>query len=380
MRDMDPVPFFDATRILDMRHDDWTILAAYARATTRVIASGRYILGPEVEAFEREAAAYLGAPHAVACSSGTDALVLALRCLDVGPGDEVVVPAFTFIATAEAVARVGARPVFADVDDGGLVAPPSSFRASKHYRRAQDRLGLARRGAIGVDLFGRSTRGRDLAKCANVDTIADQAQAFGPGASVGAPFETHSFYPTKNLPGLGDGGLVAIHSAHFADKLRALRNHGQTTRGVHEVIGGNHRLDEIQAACLRIGLQHVDEWLAMRAATAGYYTEALAPLLSRGFTLPTRHPGETWNQYVIRCPRGQRDALRAHLTERGIGCDVYYPHALPHQPCFAYLGHRRGEFPMAEALAAETLALPIFPGLTEAERERVVRAVVGFGH
>lgn len=370
MRDMDPVPFFDSRRILDMPHRGGSIGGldigeAYARAAERVIASGRYILGPEVEAFEREAAAYLGAPHAVAVSSGTDALILALRCLDVGPENGVVmVPAFTFVATAEAVVRVSGRPWFLDVDESG---------------RIDMECVVGGHAAIVVDLFGRAAQRGYIEERVGVPVIVDQAQAFGPGASAGALLGTHSFYPTKNLPGLGDGGLVTTTDAALADKLRALRNHGQTTRGVHRFIGGNHRLDEIQAACLRIGLQHVDEWLATRAATAGYYTEALAPLLSRGFTLPMRHPGETWNQYVIRCPRGQRDALRAHLTERGIGCDVYYPVALPHQPCFAYLGHRRGEFPMAEALAAETLALPIFPGLTEAERERVARAVLAFG-
>lgn len=368
------VPFFDATRILSQRHEptreqlkdgrvhtQWTTISeAYEAACSRVIRSGRYILGSEVEAFEREAATYLGAPHAVAVSSGTDALILALRCLDVGPGCTVAVPAFTFIATAEAVVRVGAKPVFVDADERGMMNPHAALRTPCH-------------AAIAVDLFGCAARARKLEQCANVPVITDKAQAFGSDRGVPSTLSTHSFYPTKNLPGLGDGGLVTTHDQRLADQLRSLRNHGQTTRGVHGEIGGNHRLDEIQAACLRVGLQHITEWLAMRKRTATRYDEGLVGL---PIGLPWRYPGETWNQYVVQCNR--RDELRAHLTAQGIGCDVYYPHALPHQPCFAHLGHKLGDFPMAERLARESLALPIFPGITDAEADAVIAGVRGF--
>lgn len=359
------VPFFDASRILSQRHDaTHTIGEAYEAACARVIRSGRYILGPEVEAFECEAAAYLGAPYAVAVSSGTDALILALRCLDIGPGDDVLVPAFTFIATAEAVARVGARPVFVDVTPSGLM---DLDRAKPHADSP------VFEAAIVVDLFGRDSHGNHIEERTGGYVITDRAQSFGSARGSGATLATHSFYPTKNLSGLGDGGLVTTHDPRIAERLRSLRNHGQTTRGVHGEIGGNHRLDEIQAACLRVGLRHVDEWLSQRAATAARYTEALAGL---PLVLPWRSTGETWNQYVIQTPR--RDELRLHLAALGIGCDVYYPHALPHQPCFAFLGHHMGDFPVAERLARESLALPIFPGITAAEIASVVSAVRGF--
>ncbi len=347
------VPFFDRTRADDAIRQD------LEDAYRRVMRSGRYILGPEVEAFEREAAEYLGVEHAVAVSSGTDALIVALKALGVGQGDEVIVPAFSFVATAEAVVRVGARPVFADVEPDTLTLDVAEVQS-----RATPRT----RAVIPVNLFGRPAN----ARC-GILTIEDSAQAFG--IQQHGIMACHSFYPTKNLGGFGDGGMVTTDHPHIAHHLRQLRNHGASGRDFHTSIGGNHRLDEMQAALLRVKLRGSDCALRWRERIGWRYHTELQGLA--GVTLPTWYAAP--NQYVIRVKGGRRDELRRFLTECGVGTEVYYSRPLHLQPCFAYLEYERGDFPNAELAADEVLALPIFPELTGAEVLHVIESIWKWG-
>jgi dTDP-4-amino-4,6-dideoxygalactose transaminase len=329
-----------------------------------VLESGRFILGPEVEAFEAEAAAYLGVRHAIGVANGTDALVLVLDALGVGAGDEVVCPAFTFYATAEAVARRGATPVFCDIDPATLNLDPVA---------AAERLSGRTKAILAVHLFGRPAPLGDLPE--TVPVIEDAAQAFGaalaPGrvGSLGAA-STFSFFPTKNLFGLGDGGLVATPRAELADRIRLLRGHGSRDKEVFEAVGYNSRLDELQAAALRLFLRHVDSWNAARREAADRYAElGLGELCE----LPCDEPGHVYHMYVVRSP--DRDRIAEALRDAGIGCATYYRTPLHLQPVFAALGYEKGDLPESERAGRETIALPLWAGITAEQQELVVQTV-----
>jgi dTDP-4-amino-4,6-dideoxygalactose transaminase len=339
-------------------------------AATRVIDSGRYVLGDEVAAFERAAAALCNAAEAVGVSSGSDALLATLMALGVGPGDEVVTPAFTFIAAAEAVARLGARPVFCDVGDDGNLDPDDALARTTPRTRL----------FLPVALYGRRPRLEALA-AAGLPVVLDAAQAIGaPALLAGARVATFSFFPSKNLGALGDGGLVATDDAALAGRVRLLRVHHSQPKYVHEALGGNFRLDALQAALLATKLPHLEAWNGARRANARFYREALADL--DGVLVPDGAPGHVWHQFTIRVlgrvPGGRRDALGAHLAARGVETAVYYPLPLHLQPCFRALGGRPGDLPRAEAWAREALSLPVHPALDQAQLAHVVESVRAF--
>jgi dTDP-4-amino-4,6-dideoxygalactose transaminase len=338
-------------------------------AASRVLGSGRFVLGPEVSAFERELAAMLGLSHAVGVSSGTDALTMLLVAAGVGPGDEVAITAYSFFATAEVIVRLGARPVFVDVDPDTLNLDPAALA---------ERLGRRTKAVVAVHLFGRPARvGRLRAICAGagIPLIEDAAQAIG-AAGVGTGWGAAlSFFPSKNLGGFGDGGAVVTNDAALAARLRLLRNHGASEKLRHEVVGGNFRLDELQAALLRVKLPHLTRWTAERRRLAAAYRERLRHL---PIALPPADEGCVWNQFVIRVAADRRAKLRRHLDERGIASAIYYATPLHLQPALAALGHRIGDFPNAERGAHESLALPLFPGLTDDQLGRVAEALADF--
>jgi dTDP-4-amino-4,6-dideoxygalactose transaminase len=339
-------------------------------AVQRVLASGRYILGPEGEALEAEIAAYVGAPHAVAVASGTDALHLALRAAGIGPGDEVVVPAFTFIATAEAVSYTGARPVFADID-------PASYCLDARTLEAQ--LTARTRAVIVVHLYGQCAPLDEISQvCVERDLVLveDCAQALGAdwdGRRAGSwgDFGCFSFYPTKNLAAAGDAGILTTREGRHAERLRMLRHHGSRQAYLHDLVGYNSRLDELQAAILRVKLAHLERYHAARAALARRYAERLA---GARLELPRAHVRgrHVWHQYTVRSPR--REALREALERAGIASGIYYPLPLHQQP--AYAGGAAGVTLRASEEAARTvLSLPIYPQLGEAGVERVCAAL-----
>ena len=338
-------------------------------AIERVLASGRFILGAEVAAFEGELAAALGRAHGVGVSSGTDALVAMLQAVGVGGGHEVVTTPYSFFASVEAIVRVGARPVFADVEAETMNIDPEA---------ALSRLGGKTCAVLVVHLFGRAARTDSLREaCATegVPLLEDAAQAIGAAGVGSGQAAALSFFPSKNLGGFGDGGAVVTDDAAVASALRVLRNHGAAEKMQHQRIGGNFRLDELQAALLRVKLPHLARWTAERRRLAALYRERLARL---PIGLPPPDAGCVWNQFVIRVPRAGRDPLRRHLEERGIASAVYYPIPLHLQPALAFLGHRPGDFPNAERAAKESLALPIFPGLGDGPLARVTDAVAEF--
>ena len=336
-----------------------------------VVDSGRFILGPEVRAFEEEAASYLGVRDAVGVANGTDALVLVLDALGVGPGDEVICPAFTFFATAEAVSRRGATPVFCDIDATTLNLDPADV---------SDRVTERTKAVLAVHLFGRPAALDELPP--GVPIVEDAAQAFGAelgGVRAGAVgvAATFSFFPTKNLFGLGDGGLVASREAGVADRVRVLRFHGSRDKERFEAIGYNSRLDELQAAALRLFLGHVDRWNRERREAAARYAElGLGELVE----LPEDDPGHVYHMFVVRSP--ERDRIAAALREAGIGCATYYTTPLHLQPVYESLGGRPGSLPETERASRETVALPLWAGISEAQQEQVVatiRSAVGVG-
>jgi dTDP-4-amino-4,6-dideoxygalactose transaminase len=347
-------------------------------AVGRVIASNRFILGPEVEAFESEVAEAIGVRHAIGVSSGTDALLVALMALDVGPGDEVVTTPFTFFATAGCIARLGARPIFVDIDPATFNIDASQVRSALSERT---------KAVVPVHLFGQPYDVAALDEVlagTGVALVEDAAQAIGahtvrgPVGGVGT-FGCFSFFPSKNLGCFGDGGLVTTQDDALAERVRVLRGHGANPKYYHAFIGGNFRLDAIQAAVLRVLLPHVPAWNATRRANARHYDRWIAEddVLRDVVRPPPRvQEGHVYNQYVVRVPR--RDALRAFLTEWGIGNEVYYPVPLHRQACFADLGYAEGSLPEAERASGEVLALPIFPELGEPRQRRVVDAMRAF--
>jgi dTDP-4-amino-4,6-dideoxygalactose transaminase len=347
-------------------------------AFDRVATSGQFILGEEVEAFEREIAGYLGVKHAVGVSSGTDALLAALMVLGIGEGDEVVTTPFSFFATAGCIARLGARPVFVDID-------PVTFNLDAAKLEAA--IGPRTKAVLPVHLFGQPCAPgaiQEIAARRGIPVIEDAAQAIGAKSATGpiggvGQLGCFSFFPSKNLGAFGDGGLVTAMDDELASKTKILRAHGGKPKYYHAVIGGNFRLDAVQAAILRVKLPHLDKWAAERRSNAARYTELFGKRGLPNEVLSTpraTEPGHVWNQYTIRTPK--RDALRKHLQERRIGTEVYYPVPLHLQKCFAYLGYQPGSMPVAEKACNEVLALPLFPGLGEARMQHVVDTVVGF--
>ena len=377
--------------LLDLSAQFARIRPDVLRAIEAVCDSQRFILGPVVEEFERAMAAYVGAAHAVGVSSGTDALLAALMAAGVGAGDEVITPTYSFFATAGCVWRLGARPVLVDVEPATLNVTADAVAAALTPRT---------RAIIPVHLYGQmADMGpiRDVAARAGVAVIEDACQAIGASDASGragavGTMAAFSFFPSKNLGAFGDAGLVTTNDAALAARLRLLRGHGAATRYHHDVVGGNFRLDALQAAVLGAKLPHLDGWTGGRRANAARYrtlfTEAAAragvaiappaagPTPAGTLSLPVERPGvhHVYNQFVIRV--GGRDAVKAHLTSAGVGCEVYYPIPFHLQACFASLGYRRRAFPVAEAAAGDSLALPIYPELTGAQQQYVVDAVV----
>jgi dTDP-4-amino-4,6-dideoxygalactose transaminase len=322
-----------------------------------VLDSGRFILGPNVQAFEEEAAAYLGVEHAIGVANGTDALVIALDALQVGPGDEVICPAFTFFATAEAIVRRRATPVFAEIDHTTMNLDPEDVR-----RRITDQT----KAIIPVHLFGRPAHA-DY----EVPVLEDAAQAFGaPGVGRAGIASTYSFFPTKNLFALGDGGLVTTGDDELAERIRLLRFHGSKAKTEFELIGYNSRLDELQAAVLRVFLPHLEQWNRSRREAAARYAELG---LGEVCELPPDEPGHVYHVFIVRSP--ERDRIREHLAAAGIATAAYYETPLHLQPALRSLGQSEGDFPVTEQASRENLALPMWAGIGSDVQEQVVAAV-----
>ncbi len=340
-------------------------------AFRRVMRSGRYILGPEVEALEREAAAYLGVKHAIGVNSGTDALVIALRALGVGPGDEVITTPFTFFATAEAISLVGATPVFVDIDPRTFNINPDLIPSAITPRT---------KAILPVHLYGLPAEMDpilEIARSHGLKVLEDCAQAFGAtykGKKVGTLGDAgaFSFFPTKNLGGFGDGGLIATNSDEVADLARMLRAHGSRRKYYNEGVGYNSRLDALQAAFLRVKLRHVDAWNEARRQVASRYNELFAGL--SGLVLPEVSPGHVFHQYTVRV-LGGRDRVAEALAREGVGTMVYYPVPLHRLPVYAHMG---AALPEAERAAREVLSLPIGPHLNPSSQEVVSEALKAF--
>jgi dTDP-4-amino-4,6-dideoxygalactose transaminase len=370
-RAIESVPLFDLTR--QNRACEGELRAAFER----VLASGQFILGAEVEGFEKECAKLLDARHAIGVSSGTDALLLAFMALGIGPGDEVVVPDYTFFATAGCVSRVGAKPVFTDV-------LPCCWNLDP--RALERAIGPRTKAIVPVHLFGQCCDMEAILAIARrhgLAVVEDAAQSFsarykGRAAGTLGAFGCYSFFPTKNLGAFGDAGLLTTEDDALAEKARVLRVHGMKPKYYHHALGGNFRLDALQAAILRVKLPRLEGYTEARRRNAAFYDEALAEL-GEDLTSPKKcEPGSIWNQYVIRVGGGRRDALLEHLRARKVGVEIYYPVPLHLQECFASHGLGPGSFPESERAAQETLALPIFPELEEAELRYVVQAIAEF--
>lgn len=373
--------------MLDLRRQYEQIREEVLAAVERVCASQHFVLGAEVEALERELAAFTGATAAVGCASGTDALWLALLAAEVQPGDAVITTAFSFFASASAIVRAGARPVLVDVDPATLNLDPdrvkARLRAGGSYKI---------RALLPVHLYGQCAdmdRLQSVADEFQLSMIEDAAQAIGAkwqGRNAGAMGRAaaFSFYPTKNLSAYGDAGLATTCDLNLAEHMRRLRNHGSPRRYHHVEVGWNCRLDAIQAAILRVKLPHLETWNQQRRQRAANYDRLLADagLIGKTSNSPVHllqtspHAFHVFHQYVIRAER--RDELRKFLGDRKIGTEVYYPIPLHLQPCFAYLGYDVGDLPESERASREVLALPMFPELTEAEQKCVVEAIAEF--
>ena len=349
------------TPLVDVKAQYERLIPQIQERIAEVLDSGVFILGPNVQAFEREAASYLGVPRTVGVANGTDALVLALDALEVGPGDEVICPAFTFYATAESIARRGATPVFADIDPATLNLDPEDVAAKVTERT---------RALMPVHLFGRVMPLGELAKL-DVPIIEDAAQAFGAeGVATTGVLSTFSFFPTKNLFALGDGGLVAATDEELADRIALLRFHGSRQKKEFEAVGYNSRLDELQAAVLRLFLGELDGWNGARREAAARYEElGLGELCE----LPADEPGHVYHMYVVRSP--ERDRLAEALAAAEIGHASYYVTPLHIQPALRYLGQKEGSLPETEKAAAENLALPMWAGIPAEVQETVVAVI-----
>jgi len=406
--------------ILDLSRQYKTIKPEIDAAVAKVLASGRFILGPEVDAFEKEVAAYCGVKHAIGVASGTDALLLSLRALEIGPGDKVIVPSFTFFATAGVVHNVGATPVFADIDPKTFNLDPADIR---RILTTNHELRTSIKAIIPVHLYGQMADMDEItaiAKEYNIAVVEDAAQAIGaiyrstepheprtthhelfphelhephepnklteprttdyePGPSARAgtigDLGCFSFFPTKNLGAYGDGGMIITNDNDLAEKARILRVHGSRPKYYHRMVGVNSRLDALQAAILRVKLPHLDEWTAARQQVAARYDELLQDV--PGIKTPYRvlDRSHIFHQYTIRVLDGRRDELRDFLKEERIGTFVYYPLPLHLQECFKELGYREGDLPQSELASQEVLSLPVFPELTAEEQAYVIKQI-----
>jgi dTDP-4-amino-4,6-dideoxygalactose transaminase len=347
--------------LVDVKAQYAPLRSELQQAFADVLEDGRFILGPNVAAFEQEAAEYLGVPQTIGVANGTDAIVLVLDAMGIGPGDEVICPAFTFYATAEAIARRGATPVFAEVEPATFNLDPENVAA---------RITKRTRAIMPVHLFGRPASLASLAEL-GLPLIEDAAQAFGSPAIAGYGIaSTFSFYPTKNLFALGDGGLVAVVDEELGERVRLLRFHGSKAKKTFEYLGYNSRLDELQAAALRIFLRHLDEWTRLRREAAERYRElGLGELVE----VPEDEPGHVYHLFVCRSPH--RDAICSALRERGIATATYYQPPLHLQPALSYLDYGLGTLPITEQLAAENFSVPLWAGIDADTQERVVDAV-----
>ncbi len=379
--------------LLDLRPPLEELRDEIVEAVTQVIDSTRYIMGPEIDGLEKEIAAYCGTKDAVGVSSGTDALLLALMVLDVGPGDLVMTSNFSFFATAGVVARLNATPVFVDIDPQTFNIDPESLSRALAEMDAQTRKRV--KAIIPVHLYGQCADMEAILKISreyNIPVIEDGAQAIGAeceidgqkrSAGSSGEFGCFSFFPSKNLGGVGDGGIVTINNSEMADQLRLKRVHGGERKYYHRVIGGNFRLDPIQAAVIRVKLPHLNKWHSQRQDNAEHYNKLFAekdlggkvqlPFVGHSENLQNPH---IYNQYVIKAER--RDELQAFLAENEIASEVYYPLPFHLQECFLHLGGKTGDFPVSEAAAEEVLALPVYPGMTKEMRETVVEQIANF--
>ena len=389
--------------LLDLSQQYRTLAGPIRAQIEEVLASQRFILGPKVEAFEQAICAYCAAPHAIGVSSGTDALLAILMALGIGPGDAVITTAYSFFATAACIARVGATPIFVDIDPGTYNLSPSALegflrdeceqKADKIIVRKSD---ATVRAMVPVHLFGLCCDMDSLHRVSEkyqLDVIEDAAQAIGAEYQFNSQLKQagtmgecgfFSFYPSKNLGAAGDAGLIMCRDDKLAERLRICRQHGMKPRYHHHFIGGNFRLDEIQAAILNVKLPHLNGWSAARRAAADFYGEEFSRTgLTQKISLPIEPYRERglnhhhiYHQYVIRSP--MRDALREHLTRCEIGTEIYYPIGLHMQECFAYLGYKEGDFPETERAAGDTLALPIYPEISRETQKYVVAAIAEF--
>jgi len=386
--------------LLDLKPQNSALEPELQEAFMRVLRSGHFILGPEVDKFERALAEFTGAKHALGVSSGTDAILVALMALGIGPGDEVLCPSFTFFATAGCVARVGATPVFVD-------SCPVCFNLD--VLDAARRITARTKAIIPVHLFGQSAEMDgvlELARQHGLRVVEDAAQAMGAtyrGKQVGTigDFGTISFFPTKNLGALGDAGAVLTNDTALFEKAKILRMHGMEPKYYHQIVGGNFRLDALQAAMLSVKLPHFNGYSEKRRRNAALYTERLAQLPGAKIAceencgcgkavaygtkarlvlpVPYSHNGHIWNQYTLRViGAGRRDALRAHLTAHGVGSEIYYPLPLHEQACFAHLGYKPEDFPWAHRLAGEVISLPIYPEIPAEQIEQVCAVIAEF--
>jgi len=380
--------------LLDLKPQYAALKPELDAALLKVAASQHFILGPAVKELEASVAAYSGAKHGIGLSSGTDALLIALMAYDLGPGNEVLTSPYTFFATGGTIARVGARPVYLDIDPATFnlrldlveqfLEKDCERRADQVYNR---KTGGRVRAIMPVHLYGQCADMEGFLKLARrfgLALIEDAAQAIGsecPGGKRAAgigDIGCLSFFPTKNLGAFGDAGMVVTNDDALAAKLRILRVHGGEPKYYHAIIGGNFRIDEIQAAVLNVKFAHLEDWHGARQRNAAYYDRAFATAGAAQVVTPTARPGyrHIYNQYVIRVP--DRDKLRAYLGEQGVGTEIYYPVPLHMQKCFAYLGYKPEDCPESAKAASETLALPIYPELEERQLQYVVDTVAGF--
>ena len=366
------IPFLDLKAEFEDMH------AEIVAAVMKILESQHFILGPEVEAFEAEVARLVGCRFAIGCASGSDALVLALMAVGIQPGDEVITTPFTFVATAGSIARVGARPVFVDIDPTDYNLDPEQVRAAITPRT---------RAIMPVHLFGLSADMDailDLAGANRLHVIEDAAQAIGArfhhkGVGNIGTVGCFSFFPSKNLGGAGDGGMVTTNDPQLADRLRLLRVHGSRSKYQYEILGFNSRLDAMQAAILRVKMRHLEEWTKARQRNAERYRSLFHEFGLEGIVRLPSAPSDVrhvYNQFVIAVSR--RDDLRTWLRQRGVPTEIYYPHALHLQPAFSYLGHKEGDLPNAERACSRVLALPISPKLREEQQRHVVSSIAGF--
>jgi dTDP-4-amino-4,6-dideoxygalactose transaminase len=365
--------------LLDLKEQNQILRPEIEAALGRVLDANGFILGSEVQALESELAEYCGTKYAIGCASGTDALLLALLAFDIGYGDEVITTPYSFFASVSSVTRLGAKPVFVDIDPRTYNLDVSQVEAAitKKTKAIQP-----------VHLYGQCADMRELVKISekyNVPLVEDAAQAigaeeFGERAGAIGKIGCFSFYPSKNLGGMGDGGFMTTNDHELARKLFALRVHGSEERYYHKWVGLNSRLDGFQGAVLRVKLPHLDSWSNKRKANADYYRRLFTDAgLVEQIVLPFERENvrHIYNQFVVRVP-GRRDALRAFLTENSIGTDIYYPVSLHLQECFEYLGYKKGDFPESEKASRETLALPIYPELKREQIEHVVNKIGEF--